>query len=212
MMTEDRNKFIGASDVAAIMGISPFKTAYQLWLEKTGRVEPEDISDKFHVKRGVAIEEQERAFLEAHMGLDLIVGTLWEHRKHDFMKCHEDGWDKNKNWIVEIKYMGEELVQAEEIPDYYMAQIQYELMLSGAERCVFRAVSPKDCKFAKMVEPLDLQLTIYEACMEFWHKHVLEDVPPPLSKEDTIELSDPVAVDILTRIADLDDTIKKLPR
>lgn len=55
---EDRSKWlefrkegIGGSDAAAIVGLSKWKSPYQLWLEKTGQVEAEDISDK-EVVRG----------------------------------------------------------------------------------------------------------------------------------------------------------------
>ena len=37
----EREKGIGASDVAAILGLSPWETAYSLWLKKTHQVEPE---------------------------------------------------------------------------------------------------------------------------------------------------------------------------
>ena len=42
---EERKAGIGASDAAAIIGMNPWKTNIQLWQEKTGEVEPEDISD-----------------------------------------------------------------------------------------------------------------------------------------------------------------------
>ena len=37
-----RTKGIGGSDVSIIAGINPFKSVHQLWLEKTGQVEPEE--------------------------------------------------------------------------------------------------------------------------------------------------------------------------
>lgn len=41
-----RQKGIGGSDAASVLGISPWKTNVQLWEEKTGITEPEDISGK----------------------------------------------------------------------------------------------------------------------------------------------------------------------
>lgn len=43
---ESRKKGVGGSDVSTIMGLNKYKTSYQLWMEKTGRMQPEDISDK----------------------------------------------------------------------------------------------------------------------------------------------------------------------
>lgn len=47
-----RQKGIGGSDAASILGISPWKTNVQLWEEKTGITEPEDISEKEVVRFG----------------------------------------------------------------------------------------------------------------------------------------------------------------
>ena len=40
-----RRNGIGASDAPAALGISPFKSRGDLWAEKTGLVEPPDLSD-----------------------------------------------------------------------------------------------------------------------------------------------------------------------
>ena len=53
---EQRKKGIGGSDVAAIMGLSPWRTPAEVWFEKTGRVEPPDLSDKPYVQKGVELE------------------------------------------------------------------------------------------------------------------------------------------------------------
>ena len=37
-----RTQGIGGSDVSILAGINPFKSVHQLWLEKTGQVEPEE--------------------------------------------------------------------------------------------------------------------------------------------------------------------------
>lgn len=42
-----RTKGIGGSDVSIIAGINPFKSAHQLWLEKTGQVEPEQTDSEY---------------------------------------------------------------------------------------------------------------------------------------------------------------------
>lgn len=42
----DRNSYIGCSDIGTIMGANPWKSAYTLWCEKTGRIQVPDISNK----------------------------------------------------------------------------------------------------------------------------------------------------------------------
>ena len=65
---EDRINFLGGSDTGTILGLNPYKSAYTLWLEKTGQVEPPDLSDKTAVKVGHAFEEGVAKMYEAETG------------------------------------------------------------------------------------------------------------------------------------------------
>ena len=61
LMTEQewvgsRKGSIGGSDAACIVGLNPYKSAYALWAEKSGAVEPEDISMKEAVRLGHVLE------------------------------------------------------------------------------------------------------------------------------------------------------------
>ena len=47
-----RRNHIGGSDAAACVGMNPYKDNVQLWEEKMGLVEPEDISNKDYVRYG----------------------------------------------------------------------------------------------------------------------------------------------------------------
>ena len=54
---EERKKGIGGSDVACILGMSPYKSNVELWEEKVGIREAEDISEKEYVKNGTDSED-----------------------------------------------------------------------------------------------------------------------------------------------------------
>lgn len=56
-----RKQGIGGSDAGCIVGSNPWKSARQLWLEKTGKVVPEDIGDKPAVRFGKEAEAHLRA-------------------------------------------------------------------------------------------------------------------------------------------------------
>ena len=62
-----RTQGIGGSDAGCIVGANPWKSARQLWREKSGIATPPDISDKPAVKFGKQAEEHLRAiFLLDH--------------------------------------------------------------------------------------------------------------------------------------------------
>ena len=50
-----RQRGIGSSDAAVAVGLSPYKSALSLWLEKTGRKQPEDLSSKEAVLWGTVL-------------------------------------------------------------------------------------------------------------------------------------------------------------
>ena len=73
---KSRKAGVGGSDMSTILGLNSFKTSYELWLEKTGRVEPEDISDKWAVVKGNALEnELRKRFRAQHPEMLVTDGT-----------------------------------------------------------------------------------------------------------------------------------------
>ena len=55
-----RSQGVTASEAAAIVGRSPYKTLWRLWAEKTGLCEPDDLSANPFVQRGLQCEDQVR--------------------------------------------------------------------------------------------------------------------------------------------------------
>ena len=51
-----RSGRIGGSDASAVVGMNPYKNNVELWMEKTGQIIPEDISDKPYVQYGTQAE------------------------------------------------------------------------------------------------------------------------------------------------------------
>lgn len=97
-VTIDRDSYIGGSDIPAIMGISPFKTRYQLLLEKAG-IEKSDFTGNKYTVYGQQMESLIRDYIndlmhkgEKYTPNRVIVG--------DF-RAHTDGF--NGKSVLEIK-------------------------------------------------------------------------------------------------------------
>ena len=130
-----RTKGVGGSDVAAIMGISAYRSPVEVWMEKTGRKQPADLSDKEAVEWGNRLESIIRnKFAEMHP--EFIVsesGVTFVSRKRPWAHANLDGMvrDANGDWgVLEIKTVGKnrEGDWAEGVPDYYMTQVTHYLM------------------------------------------------------------------------------------
>ena len=142
---EARKGGLGASDAGAYMGVSPWKSNEQLWKEKCGIVEPEDISDSPAVKYGNEAEPLLRAFFQLdhpEYELSFTPFKIIRPEKMPFVTCTPDGE------LLEIatgRRGGLEIKTTEirsslgwnhwdnQIPDYYFAQVCHQMLAAGWE-------------------------------------------------------------------------------
>ena len=106
---KSRKAGVGGSDMSTILGLNAFKTPYELWLEKTGRVEPEDISDKWAIVKGNALEnELRKRFRAQHPEMLVTDGTdkQFISRGKPYLRASLDGILQGEDGsfgILEIK-------------------------------------------------------------------------------------------------------------
>ena len=98
-VTEERWRYIGGSDIPAILGISPFKSRFDLLLEKA-RLKENDFTGNAYTVYGQNMEGKIRDYINT------IFGTFVEG-KHVFegetigVRCHTDG--ETDDTILEVK-------------------------------------------------------------------------------------------------------------
>lgn len=92
----DRAKYIGGSDIPIIMGISPFKTRFDLLLEKA-ELKDDDFEGNEYTEYGNIMESKIRDYINESLGKDFKEG---KHIEGD-IRIHTDG--ENYNSILEIK-------------------------------------------------------------------------------------------------------------
>lgn len=127
---------IGSSDAPVIMGVSPWKTPEELFLEKTGQVK---ITNKTTpaMARGTSLEPVARSFYELRTGIDFDP-TIFEDKEHSFMRASLDGWNEEFKICLEIKApnLNDHLQAVHgKVPEKYVYQVQHLIMVSGASRC-----------------------------------------------------------------------------
>ena len=104
-----RNIGIGASESAAILGLSPWKTANDLWLEKTGNRMPKDLSDDPYMQKGVRLEPALRELVRAvHPEFKIYHEPydMWYQPGREWMFATLDGRIKTEDGkvgVLEIK-------------------------------------------------------------------------------------------------------------
>src|SRR5437588_4151120 len=120
----DRGTFIGGSDARIIMG-SDEAALIQLWREKRGEAESEDLSGNLIVQLGAATEELNRSWYERNTGHR--VTDVQRHAKHSaipWMAATLDGIVEGEA-VFEAKFMLPWSFSEEVAAEKYMAQLQH---------------------------------------------------------------------------------------
>ena len=178
-----------ASESASVLGISPWITPYQLWLLKTGRKTQPTTAAMAH---GTAMEPAARSAYELQTG-NVMQPLVMQEGEYS---ASLDGITLQGDLIVEIKcpMRGRSSslwreVESGQIPGYYAAQIQHQMMVSGAttahlwvfdgEQGLLRTLERDEAAMAAIREAWDGFQPFLDA-----------DTPPPLVEADTVQRED----------------------
>lgn len=125
-VTENRNIYVGGSDMPVILGISKYKTQYELAREKTG-IEKREFINNPYILFGNKLEPKIREYINAVNGTNFIVDTYIDEERA--IRSNVDGIDKEHNILLEIKTHGKNYDQRvyEVQMQLYMAQIGCEV-------------------------------------------------------------------------------------
>lgn len=88
----ERKGYIGASEAAAVCGLDAYRHPVDVWMEKTGRVDPPDLSDVECVEAGNVFEPAIRGWAAQRLGVKVnqVRQTVY-HPDLPFVACHPDG-------------------------------------------------------------------------------------------------------------------------
>jgi len=185
-----RRKGIGASESAIIAGISPYKTAYQLWEEKTGRF-PDGTEIHWGITRGIELEPKARALFEVEFNLDMEP-VCREHPTHSWLRASLDGWNEDERAILEIKCPGKKHhteAQMGEIPELYMYQLAHQIAVMDAKKIFYYSFDGEKgvCIEKDAIEFKSLMAKVIKNGKKFWDG-VEKDVHPEFIDRDFVDV------------------------
>jgi putative phage-type endonuclease len=186
---EARTKGIGGSDVAAILGLSPWKSAFQVWEEKLHLREGSAKTPE--MTYGLMMEPVIRQWYSDHTGRAVrLPEKILQHSKHLFMLANLDGVTDDQR-VVEIKTArssqewGEP--ETDEIPMYYRTQVEHYLIVTGFP------VADVVVSFAGTMPVLytveadhELQEMLIDREADFWHLVETKTPPEPVTYSDMV--------------------------
>ena len=141
---------IGGSDASAIVGLNPYKTNTDLYLEKTGQKESPDIAHKPYVEYGTKAEEHLRELFRLDFPqykVQYFDNNMYLNSKYPFAHASLDGElidEDGRRGILEIKTTN--ILQSmqkekwkDRIPDNYFIQVLHYLMVTEFDFVVLKA-------------------------------------------------------------------------
>lgn len=135
---------IGASEVSAVVGLSPWETPFSLWLRKTGQVPPLEENEAMHM--GHLLEGVVAQLFSERTGFRVVKASskdiIYQDAEHPWRKCTPDriayevdaASGKKRKVLVEIKTSSMSF-DPDDLPDYYLAQVQYQMHITGIHVC-----------------------------------------------------------------------------
>ena len=150
----DRRSFLGGSDMAAVLGLSPYATPYQVWCEKTAEHAPEpDPQRAIYFRRGKMLEPYVIEMAREEHGLDVVArNRRYIDPELPFLSCeidfeHEHGGalenaDVKTVHMSKFKEWGEP--GTDEIPQHYTVQFLFGQMVTARDSTLCMALFGMD--------------------------------------------------------------------
>ncbi len=182
---EVRNRGIGSSDAAAAVGLCPYKSQLELWMEKTGRtIRDDEPGQDSPMYWGTLLEPLVAGAYTEQTGRKVRrVNAVLQHPTYSFMLANVDrevvGVPDVQ--ILECKTAGEfgSRLWRDGVPEYVQIQVQHQLAVTGkaaADVAVLLCGQKLEVHRIDRDEDVISRLIVLEA--RFW-EHVTEDTPPP---------------------------------
>lgn len=180
---EARRSGIGASDVAPILGLSPYKTAVDVYLDKVGPItELGQMAPQ--LEWGQRLEPVIASAIIDRHGWSLTKPTTMRHATFPYLFASPDRMNADGE-LIEIKTarFGDGWGEPEtaDIPEHYWLQVQHQLeVVKAAPVCwVFVLIGGSDFRRYRVERDPGYLETVAEPLGEFWDMVVNRTPPEP---------------------------------
>ena len=186
-----RTAGIGASESAALFGLSPWQSAFSLWCEKTGAVPREDLGEREYLSWGLYLEPPIAArYAEVTSRRVWTPPTPWCSVRHPRVPCMSatpDRWviespDRDGRGVLQIKNSSAFKIHDwdDGPPDFIQAQVQHELAVTGFQwGSIAVLIGGNTFRHFDLERNDDYIAELEHACVEFWARVVNKEPPAP---------------------------------
>ena len=189
---------IGGSDVAALLGLSPFKTPLELWAQKVGHP-MRKTNVGVHLRFGQFVEPFVALEYERLTGLHTVEHKpSLIHPDYGFMYGHVDRFvmpHSDTPAVVDGIVLAETLLEckttsvfnkdewgeegSDQVPNAYLLQCAWYMAITGCARAdIAVLIGNQDFRLYRIQRDEKLERLMIEQAQSFWFEHVMAGVPP----------------------------------
>lgn len=180
-----RAHHIGASDAAVILGLSPYKTRWQLWQEKMGLSEGQ--KQNHAMRKGNELEPIVRDQMSKWIGVK-FEPKVFQHSQHDWLSASLDGICLNDGQpvcAIEIKCPGKidhADASNELVPLKYRPQLQTIMEVCGLDEIIYCSLFLDDLQWFRVKRDQAYIDEMIPKLKEFWDSLQNFEEPEPQYK------------------------------
>lgn len=216
---------IGASDVAGVLGESPWESPWSIWASKVGLLPDREATDSMRL--GTDLEPIIGRWFTDRTGLHVAGEQTWlTHQHWPWMRATVDGFVMESPGdhldaalgVFEAKYSAD--APWESPPRHYVVQVNWQMMTAGTDRawlaCLHMAFGRPSFAVYEIERDDRLCDELRARCNAFWESYVLTGDPPPTddtaATTDAIRAAYPDAVpgSIVEATAEIEQTVRVL--
>ena len=189
---EHRRKGIGGSDAAAIVGLNPWCSPFDVYADKLGLIPEQEDNEAMRQGRDLEGYVAQR-FMEATGKKVRRRNAILQHPEHTFMAANIDRWVVGENAGLECKTTSvlnrTKFSQGEFPPNYYVQCMHY-MAVTGAERWYLAVLVLNKAFHVFTIERDEAEIAaLVQSEKHFWEEHVLKQIPPaPDGSDSTSEV------------------------
>lgn len=192
-------KRIGASQIAAVAGISPFDKRWDIWADIMGRVGAKEqtermfwgikleplIAEVFSARKGIPVEWWNRRIDSARYPWQAASpdAFLLSHRQNrpvreGILECKTAGLDQAGEWDRESD-------NEDGVPEHYVAQVQWQMTTCELYTAYIAVlIAGNDFRIYEIHHDPVLEEILLEEAEEFWRMYIMSNTEPPISGSD----------------------------
>lgn len=181
-----RRRHLGASEIAGVAGLSPWESPITVWETKIFGLEfvGNEATEIGHLCEPIAAELYSR-----RTGRALRTSKSLEHPVHQWASATPDRIVEGEPILVECKAVGVNMAsewgdEEDAIPEWYRAQVEWQMEVAGVARCDVAALIGTRFAIYTIHRDPSVARVLLETGRAFWFDHVIARVMPVIDASD----------------------------